>query len=308
MVTINVLVITYNQEKIISRALDSVLSQKEWGLKEIIICDDNSTDGNWNVIQSYVERYPEIIKAYRNEPNLGIIRNVEKVRANRGSADLFIHLAGDDAINEGYFKEIQKVVSDRHIDVKNDAAIILAAYKSIRPDGKERIWPNSCVKNSNELFRLKYRNMVSGRGMLVTSKVISKYKPLEDVSNLVEAEELCDIQSYMNAEKSYYTPYVGNIYYTRIGISTTMQNDAFYEKYIAKFKKFLMLFDLCEKDKLFTEMKIAENQYFMHPSVSLLLRIIVLFFRSYDFKLGINKLQFLITVREIVKHTMNHHA
>ena len=150
--------------------------------------------------------------------------------------------------------------------------------------------------------------MVSGRGMLVTSKVISKYKPLEDVSNLVEAEELCDIQSYMNAEKSYYTPYVGNIYYTRIGISTTMQNDAFYEKYIAKFKKFLMLFDLCEKDKLFTEMKIAENQYFMHPSVSLLLRIIVLFFRSYDFKLGINKLQFLITVREIVKHTMNHHA
>lgn len=304
MVSINVLIITYNQEKIISRALDSVLSQKEWGLNEIIICDDNSTDGNWNVIQTYVERYPKIIKAYRNVTNLGIIRNLEKVKENRGIADLYMHLSGDDAINEGYFKEIQKVVSDKNIDVKDDAAIIFAAYKSIRPDGKERIWPNSCVKKSNELFRLKYRNMVSGRGSLVTSKVISRYKPLEDVSNLVEAEELCDIQSYINAEKSYYTPYVGNIYYTRIGVSTSMQNDSFYEKYIAKFKRFLILFDLCKKDKLFTEMKIAENQYFMRPSISLLLRIIVLFFRSYDFKIGVNKLQFLIAVREIAKHTI----
>lgn len=304
MVSINVLVITYNQERIIGRALDSALSQKEWGLKKIIICDDNSSDGNWDVIQSYVERYPRIIKAYRNENNLGIIRNIEKVQANRGDADLYMHLSGDDAINEGYFMEIQKVVSEKNVDVKNDAAIILSAFKSIRPDGKERIWPNSCVKKSNDLFRLKYRNMVSGRGMLVTSKVISKYKPLEDVSNLVEAEELCDIQSYMNAEKSYYTPYVGNIYYNRIGISTTMQNDAFYEKYIAKFKRFLMLFDLCAKDKMFTEMKIAENQYFMRPSVSRLLKIIVLFIRSYDHKLGVNKQQFLIAVREIINHTV----
>ena len=304
MVSINVLIITYNQEKIISRALDSVLSQREWGLKEIIVCDDNSTDGNWDVIQSYIEKYPEIIKAYRNETNLGIIRNLEKVKENRGVADLYMHLSGDDAINEGYFEAVQGLVSEKQIDVNDDATIIFSAYKSIRPDGKERIWPNSCVKKSNELFRLKYRNMVSGRGMLVTSNVISKYKPLKDVSNLTEAEELCDIQSYINAEKSYYLPFVGNIYYTRIGVSTAMQNDVFYEKHIAKFKNFMYYFDLCDKDRKFSEMKIAENQYFIRPSFSLLIRIVGLFFKSYDFKLGINKMQFLIAVREIVKHTI----
>lgn len=303
MVSINVLVITYNQQNVIGRALDSILCQREWGLKEIVVCDDHSTDNNWEVIQSYVEKYPDIIKAYRNDPNLGIIRNVEKTFTNRGDADLYVQLSGDDAFCNGYFKAVQQLVESEHIDVQNEAALLCFAYKSIKPNGKERRMSNSCITRTNDLFRLKYRNMVSPRSMLITRKVIECYQPVEDTSNLVEAEELCDLQSFIHADKAYYSSFVGNIYYTRIGISTTMKQNAFYEKYIQKFQKFLTHFDLCEKDIYFTEMKIAQNQYYINPSLPLFWRVIKLFFKSYDRSLGINTTQFLISVREIAKHS-----
>ena len=104
MVSITALVITYNQEDVIGRALDSILQQKEWGLKEIVVCDDCSTDRNWEVIQTYAHNYPQYIRAYRNNPNLGIYNNLEKVISLRGDAGVFVSLAGDDVYYNGYFK------------------------------------------------------------------------------------------------------------------------------------------------------------------------------------------------------------
>ena len=47
---ISVLMITYNQEKIVRRALDSLIAQKDY-LYEICINDDCSTDNTFQVIQ-----------------------------------------------------------------------------------------------------------------------------------------------------------------------------------------------------------------------------------------------------------------
>ena len=53
---INVLVVTYNQENVIGRCLESILCQKVFGLNKIIICDDHSTDNNWLIINAYKEK------------------------------------------------------------------------------------------------------------------------------------------------------------------------------------------------------------------------------------------------------------
>ena len=50
MVKINVLIITYNQEDLIKRAIDSILCQKEYGLNKIVVSDDCSSDNTWNVL------------------------------------------------------------------------------------------------------------------------------------------------------------------------------------------------------------------------------------------------------------------
>ena len=75
MYSINVLILCYKQERIIGRAIESALCQKEWGLKNIIIQDDCSPDGTWEVLQEYARKYPDIVKPYRNEHNLGIYGN-----------------------------------------------------------------------------------------------------------------------------------------------------------------------------------------------------------------------------------------
>ena len=48
---ITVLVMTYNQEELIKRALNSILNQKEYGLFKVVVCDDCSKDNTWNVLK-----------------------------------------------------------------------------------------------------------------------------------------------------------------------------------------------------------------------------------------------------------------
>lgn len=58
---VSVLLISYNEEKYISKAIESILKQKTTFKFEIICHDDASTDGTQIVIQEYYRKYPEII-------------------------------------------------------------------------------------------------------------------------------------------------------------------------------------------------------------------------------------------------------
>lgn len=92
---VSVAIITYNQEKFISQTLESILSQKHSCTYEIIIGDDCSTDRNREIIESYREKYPEIIKPIYNQNNLGLIKNYFNVMAQcRGK--YIMQCAGDD--------------------------------------------------------------------------------------------------------------------------------------------------------------------------------------------------------------------
>lgn len=60
----------YNIENFISQALDSILAQQTDFPFEIIIHDDASTDSTQEIINSYAEKYPEIIKTVFQETNI----------------------------------------------------------------------------------------------------------------------------------------------------------------------------------------------------------------------------------------------
>lgn len=74
---IAVVIATYNGEQFLREQLDSVLAQTLMPT-EIIIQDDNSTDGTWAVLQEYQQRYPNLIRLYKNEKGLGAHLNFEK--------------------------------------------------------------------------------------------------------------------------------------------------------------------------------------------------------------------------------------
>ena len=91
---ISVFIPSYNQKAYLAEAIESVLNQT-FRPFEIIIVDDCSTDGSQELIESYAEAHPDLIRPFYHDQNLGIPRNktfaLEQVRG-----DLVTHLDGDD--------------------------------------------------------------------------------------------------------------------------------------------------------------------------------------------------------------------
>lgn len=90
-----VIIITYNQEDTISRALESVLHQKCQYPYEILIADDCSADGTRRICEEYARRYPDKIRLMPEMPNRGLVGNYfDAVDAARG--EYISDCAGDD--------------------------------------------------------------------------------------------------------------------------------------------------------------------------------------------------------------------
>ena len=72
---LSVCLITYNHNKYIREAIDSVLMQKVNFTWELIIADDFSTDGTRKIVLEYKEKYPDFIKLILQEKNVGAAQN-----------------------------------------------------------------------------------------------------------------------------------------------------------------------------------------------------------------------------------------
>ncbi len=79
----------------IGQAIESILCQKTDYPYEIVINDDCSGDNTWQVISDYAEKYPDIIRAKRNEQNLGLSANVLDTKT-RCRGKYIVNLSGDD--------------------------------------------------------------------------------------------------------------------------------------------------------------------------------------------------------------------
>jgi len=68
---VSVMIITYNHEKYIAQALESVLMQETNFEFEINVIEDCSTDRTASIILDYAAKYPNIVKPYLNKKNIG---------------------------------------------------------------------------------------------------------------------------------------------------------------------------------------------------------------------------------------------
>ena len=91
---LSILIPVYNAEKFISKTIDSVLAQtyNDW---ELIIVEDKSTDKSFDVIKQYEAQYPEKIKVFQNEANLGMLLNWN-TGIDLCKSELFVKLDADD--------------------------------------------------------------------------------------------------------------------------------------------------------------------------------------------------------------------
>ena len=94
-IKVSVCMITYNHERFIAQAIESVLMQETDFRVELVIGEDCSTDGTRAIVREFGERFPERIRLLLPEHNLGMMPNfVATLSACRGQYVAL--LEGDD--------------------------------------------------------------------------------------------------------------------------------------------------------------------------------------------------------------------
>jgi len=115
MAKVSACLIVYNHEKYISDCLEGALAQKVDFGYEIVVSEDCSTDRTREICRDYQKKYPEKIKLFFNETNLGLSGNWLK-SWTRCRGDYLAICEGDDYWTD--LRKLQKQVAwlEKHPD------------------------------------------------------------------------------------------------------------------------------------------------------------------------------------------------
>lgn len=252
-------VLTYKQENLLQRCLNSILREIDY-IQEVNVFDDCSPDGTWGVVEKYMQEYPGVVKGYRNAENLGIMRNIEQ-SWSKATGDIVVQMDGDDEFCEGFFKKVSDFILENHIDYKNELFCIYSNFKVQYGNGMTKtIKNNKIVTKGLDLIRLKIRYVIFGRACVFSRKIMDKFHHVKELEGCGEfIDGLYEIQLQEYSETNYYLDYVSSIYYSNIGITATADVEEIIRSSKAERDIFPKLYDMNDKD-----LKFLEYNYLQH--------------------------------------------
>ena len=108
---ISILIPTFNRAQYLPRAVESALSQ-DYNNIEVIVSDNASTDNTMEVMERFKDN--KNFKYFRNNKNLGMVRNWKKELDEYSSGDYFIILSDDDYLvdNEYISKAVKLIIQE----------------------------------------------------------------------------------------------------------------------------------------------------------------------------------------------------
>ena len=147
-VKISACIITYNHENYLKDCLEGALKQKVNGTYEIIISEDRSTDRTREIALEYQKKYPEKIKLFLNENNLGLIGNWVK-SMQRCNGQYIAICEGDDYWTDEnkLQKQVDFLDNNPEFSITSHNADVLRDDKVIR---------KYCVESHPEIMNLEY--------------------------------------------------------------------------------------------------------------------------------------------------------
>lgn len=113
-IVLSILVITYQHERYIHKALDSILMQRTSFRTEIIVSDDYSTDRTREILLEYKKKYGSKIRLILRDKNVGATKNVYYI-VLKARGKYICALEGDDYWTDEYKleKEVQYLETHR---------------------------------------------------------------------------------------------------------------------------------------------------------------------------------------------------
>ncbi len=112
---VSVCMVTYNQERYITQAIESVLAQETSFRIEIVLGEDCSTDGTRQIAERFAAANPEIIQLRLAEQNQGAKRNFVGV-FGQARGEYVVILEGDDYFTDPLKLQRQVEALDAHPD------------------------------------------------------------------------------------------------------------------------------------------------------------------------------------------------
>lgn len=153
---VSVVIPTYNREKTILRAINSVKNQS-YNNTEIIIVDDNSTDNTYELIKDQLN---DRVRYYKNSVNLGGGQS-RNVGVKYAKGELIAFLDSDD---EWYNDKLEKQVKKFN---DNNVELVYTEYKLVNENsGKEYLF---CNKKD-----IRLRDILSSNCIGTTSSICVK--------------------------------------------------------------------------------------------------------------------------------------
>lgn len=128
-ITYSIIMVTYNHEKYINKAVESVINQKTEKKIEILIGDDGSKDETVKILNSLKEKY-DFIRVFAHE-NYGLSKNVYELLMHAKGKYIAI-LEGDD-----YWIDNDKLEKQRKIIEENNCVATACNSLKIDETGKE---------------------------------------------------------------------------------------------------------------------------------------------------------------------------
>jgi glycosyltransferase involved in cell wall biosynthesis len=139
----SVIIITYNREKLLPRALQSLIDQTEtdW---EAWVVDDGSTDNTKNVVDEWRAKYPKINYVYQKNTGEAGARNKG---INLARAEYITFLDSDDAFEPNHLAVRKEILANNpNIDLLHGGVKIIGnQYVSDRHKPTQLIHLSACV-------------------------------------------------------------------------------------------------------------------------------------------------------------------
>jgi glycosyltransferase involved in cell wall biosynthesis len=143
-VYVSVCLITYNQEKYIGQAIESIISQKTNVPFELVIGEDRSPDGTRRICEEYQMKYPSIVRLLPSEKNYGMMANLMRTLNNtKGKYVAFCE--GDDFWTDA--GKLQKQID--FLDNNADYVLVGHGYTKLYPNDTTEVVDNRPEKRND---------------------------------------------------------------------------------------------------------------------------------------------------------------
>ena len=276
-----IIIITYNHEKTISKAIDSVVKNKTLPY-ELLIFDDFSQDKTSEIVRKYEALYSFITYIDNNE-NIGMYENLNKIFDAEIKGDIVSFLSGDDWIEGDMLNSFNVIVKEKKLNGRNQSFLITPNTKLLDYNyKKEKILDNYVLRKKNQ-FKLKVKLKTYGRYSGISQKL---YKKMEK-NNLnfgIWADQLQAVDMYKKCDNFYFVNRVHNIYYrNERSISVTTSTKEISQSAINVFYEILDLYkdDLHIFDEIYVKKIIYSNKLNINKNIKNILLFIIFNFISF---------------------------